>query len=438
MPHGINISGESCQGCVNCIKACPTEAMRVIRGKLKIIQERCISCGECLRICRHRAISLKETEWDSVVGKRPTLLVTDPALCTQFSWSPDPSILQDILRDMGFDPLFRETALAFDLAAMAQARVIENDDSREFPMISTYCPSVVRLIQIRFPELIPNLSPVESPLETCIDIWRAHHNRYDIPSTLAVPCPARIAMVKNPLGRETSSVDHVISTARVAREILSRNYSPAKAEGAQAPDSRWVSWAASGGETRHLRMFETRPLRTLAVSGMRNVIGILQDIELRRLKGVDYIEARMCDMGCIGGIANAESSFLSQLKIENRGFSTEMSQEEAVVIEEMYSAGIWRMQAPIRPIEQMPLGSDMAKAMEKLSELQSVYAELPHLDCGTCGRPTCRVMAEDIVRGEASLDDCIFRLRKKMGNLSKELNILSKRLVHTMTPEENE
>ena len=146
----------------------------------------------------------------------------------------------------------------------------------------------------------------------------------------------------------------------------------------------------------------------------------------------------MCDMGCIGGIANAESSFLSQLKIENRGFSTEMSQEEAVVIEEMYSAGIWRMQAPIRPIEQMPLGSDMAKAMEKLSELQSVYAELPHLDCGTCGRPTCRVMAEDIVRGEASLDDCIFRLREKMGNLSKELNILSKRLVHTMTPEENE
>ncbi|MDY0179203.1 MAG: 4Fe-4S binding protein, partial [Synergistaceae bacterium] len=125
MPHGIEISGESCRGCVNCIKACPTEAMRVIHGRLKIIAERCIACGECLRICRHRAISLKESEWASIADDRSMILVTDPALCTQFSWPPDPGILEDILRDIGFDPIFEETALAFDLAALAQARSIE-------------------------------------------------------------------------------------------------------------------------------------------------------------------------------------------------------------------------------------------------------------------------------------------------------------------------
>ena len=171
---------------------------------------------------------------------------------------------------------------------------------------------------------------------------------------------------------------------------------------------------------------------------MRSVVGILQDIELRRLKGVDFIEARVCDMGCIGGIANAESSFLSRLKVENFGFDRETDKERMEELEELYRAGIWRLQQQVRPIEQIPLGKDVARAMEKLSELQSVYAELPHLDCGTCGRPTCRVMAEDIVRGEASLDDCIFRLREKMGNLSQELHDLSKRLVHTMTPEETE
>lgn len=435
MSHGIEISGESCHGCVNCIKACPTEAMRVIHGKLHILEERCIACGECLRICRHRAISLKESKWDPIADNRSVPLVSDPALCTQFSWPPDPGILEDILRDMGFEPIFQDTALAFDLAAMAQARTIEEDHSRELPMISTYCPSVVRLIQIRFPELIPNLSPVESPLETSMDLWRAHHNKYDVPSTLVAPCPARIAMVNNPVGREASSISNVVSTARVAREILSRNYTPPKEPVAPNGNSRWVNWAASGGEARHVRMFEKRPLKTLAVSGMRNVIGILQDIELRRLKDVDFIEARVCNMGCIGGIANAESCFLSQLKIEDYGFSSEIGKKDLAAIEELYKAGIWRLQEPIRPIEQIPLGKDMARAMEKLSELQSVYAELPHLDCGTCGRPTCRVMAEDIVRGEASLDDCIFRLKNKMGILSQELHDLSKRLVHTMTPE---
>ncbi|HOG13545.1 MAG TPA: [Fe-Fe] hydrogenase large subunit C-terminal domain-containing protein [Synergistales bacterium] len=439
MPHGIKISGESCRGCVNCIKACPTEAMRVIHGQLHIIDERCIACGECLRICRHRAISLEESEWNSIAADNRSMpLVTDPALCTQFSWPPDPGILKDILMAVGFEPIFEDTALAFDLAAMAQARILDEHDSRELPMISTYCPSVVRLIQIRFPELIHNLSPAETPLETSVDLWRTRHNRYDIPSTLVAPCPARITMAIRPVGRETSSIDNVVSTARVAKEILSKDCSPSRESTIPGRDSRWVHWSVSGGEAGHIRMFEKRPLKTLAVSGLRNVVGILQEIELRRLKGVDFIEARMCDMGCIGGIANAESPFLSRLKVEDYPFAREIDKEEMAILEDLYQAGVWKLQQEILPIEQIPLGKDMAKAMEKLSELQSVYAELPHLDCGTCGRPTCRVMAEDIVRGEASLDDCIFRLRKRMGDLSQELNELSKRFVHTMTPEGKE
>ncbi|HPD98597.1 MAG TPA: 4Fe-4S binding protein, partial [Synergistales bacterium] len=102
MPHGIEISGEDCRGCVNCIKSCPTEAIRVINGKVRILEERCIGCGECLRICSHRAISLQGTDWDSISGIRPMALVMDPALFSQFPWPPNPAIMEEILRDMGF------------------------------------------------------------------------------------------------------------------------------------------------------------------------------------------------------------------------------------------------------------------------------------------------------------------------------------------------
>lgn len=436
MPHGINISGEACRGCVNCIKICPTEAIRVINGKVRILDERCIGCGECLRTCSHRAITLQETDMDSISGTKPPGIVADPSLFTQFPWPPNPAFTGEALRGLGFEPVVNESSIAYDLAAYAQARIIDEDRTREYPLISTYCPAVVRLVQIKFPELIPNLSPVETPLETAVDLWRAHHNKQGTPAVLVASCPARIAMVEDPLGRETSSIDHVVSTARIVREILSGNRSEGDQPQEDPRDSRWMNWAASGGEIRHIRQFAEKPFRSLAVSGIRNIIGVLQDIELRRLRGVDFIETRACNMGCIGGIANAESSFLSQVKVDGTIPPAPPTEKEKRTLEELYNAGIWKLQKDIKSIEQVPLGQDMAGAMEKLNELKAVYARLPHLDCGTCGRPTCRVMAEDIVRGEATPDDCIFRLREKIESLSEEIYGLSKHLVHTITPED--
>jgi CO dehydrogenase/acetyl-CoA synthase gamma subunit (corrinoid Fe-S protein) len=52
---------------------------------------------------------------------------------------------------------------------------------------------------------------------------------------------------------------------------------------------------------------------------------------------------------------------------------------------------------------------------------------LPKLDCGICGAPTCLTFAEDIVKGEAVLTDCIFNLPHKFADLSQELSeLLSK------------
>jgi len=439
MSHGIKINKEACKGCVNCIKTCPTEAMRVIDGKVRIMEERCIGCGECLRSCRHRALSLKEDDWDFLSSKRSLAVVVDPALCFQFSWGPYPDVMSQVLRNMGFDPIFKDAALAFDLTALAEARLLDDNTDRRGPIISTYCPAVVRLIQIKFQELIKNLSPVENPLEVCIDLWRAKHAKHNVPAALVAPCPARVAMVEDPLGRDASSVDYVISVTRMAREILTNSKSVEHSkDSARGSNSRWVRWASLGGETAHIKEFAKKPIRSLMVSGMRNVIDLFQELELGRLRGVDFIEARVCDFGCIGGIANVESRFIAHQKLKML-ISSAPTDEEKLLLDELYETGIWKLQEEIMPVEQAPLGKDLAKAMEKLEELHSVYAELPHLDCGTCGRPTCRVMAEDIVKGNGSIEDCIFRVRERIAELSEEIHVLSKKLTHTMTPEgENE
>jgi ferredoxin len=53
--HSVTLNKDKCKGCTNCIKGCPTEAIRVRDGKARIIDERCIDCGECIRVCPYHA-----------------------------------------------------------------------------------------------------------------------------------------------------------------------------------------------------------------------------------------------------------------------------------------------------------------------------------------------------------------------------------------------
>ena len=65
--HSVTLNEEKCVGCTNCIKRCPTEAIRVRGGKAVIASERCIDCGECIRICPHHAKRARHSHLSSSV-----------------------------------------------------------------------------------------------------------------------------------------------------------------------------------------------------------------------------------------------------------------------------------------------------------------------------------------------------------------------------------
>jgi Na+-translocating ferredoxin:NAD+ oxidoreductase RNF subunit RnfB len=68
--------------------------------------------------------------------------------------------------------------------------------------------------------------------------------------------------------------------------------------------------------------------------------------------------------------------------------------------------------------------------MVRLREMNQIYAELPHIDCGSCGRPSCKALAEDVVRGNGEATDCIFKLRERIYELAREVAELSSRPPH--------
>jgi ferredoxin len=80
---GIRVREAQCRGCANCIKSCPTEAIRVIDGLIRIIPDLCIDCGECIRSCRDKAITVNEDEWDLLRSREGLILMADPTFYVQ-------------------------------------------------------------------------------------------------------------------------------------------------------------------------------------------------------------------------------------------------------------------------------------------------------------------------------------------------------------------
>jgi Na+-translocating ferredoxin:NAD+ oxidoreductase RNF subunit RnfB len=438
--HSVKISKEACQGCVNCIKVCPTEAIRVIDGEINIIAELCIDCGECLRSCsRNKALGISEDDWNSIDIKPESPVIADPVFFTQFGHHGKPEELESILAGKGINVLVDDEEDAFDLSAFATAQLISRTPKASLPFISVYCPSVLRLIESRFPELLPRVLPVRTPIEMASELYKMRTNGNDAPQTLLAPCPSKITMIHEPQGVERSPFTYGVTVRRVARGIMAEGGKQEDVKaGPKKRNNRWIAWARRGGESRHVQAFSEKKLAILSVSGMRNTLDLLQELELGRLRGVDFIECRVCDTGCVGGVGTADSRFLANLRLGNIETKWEITPKERARVEELYSMDFWPISKEYQPRPGLPLSDNVADAMAKLQQMKEIYNGLPHIDCGSCGRPSCQAMAEEIVRGHGSVTDCIFKLREGIATLANKIVSLSESPLHTVKRKNND
>ena len=56
----------------------------------------------------------------------------------------------------------------------------------------------------------------------------------------------------------------------------------------------------------------------------------------------------------------------------------------------------------------LKLADNVRDAMNMMQLMEHICDCLPGIDCGTCGAPSCRALAEDMVRGDATEADCVF------------------------------
>ena len=212
--HSVRLDESLCKGCINCIKRCPTEAIRVRGGKASINNKFCIDCGECIRVCPHHAKLATYDKLDVMKKYKYTVALPAPSLYSQFNNLDDVNIVLNALLLMGFDDVF-EVSAAAELVSEATRQYI-SEHEEQLPLISTACPSVVRLIRVRFPNLIPHLLPINPPVEVAavLAVKKAMEDtglpREEIGIMFISPCPSKVTYVKSPLGTEKSEIERYI------------------------------------------------------------------------------------------------------------------------------------------------------------------------------------------------------------------------------------
>ncbi len=416
--HSVRLEGDKCRGCTNCLKRCPTEAIRVRGGRAHIIDERCIDCGECIRVCGYHAKVAVTDPLSAISRFKYKIALPAPSLYGQFASLKSISQVLNGLKQMGFDDVF-EVARGADVVSRAIRDRLKNPDIPR-PVISSACPAIVRLIQVRFPDLLDHIVDVRQPMEVAAMIARREFVRKngvkpeEVGCFFITPCPAKVTAIRNPIGHDESAVDGAISVLEIYGLLSSQiRNAPVDLTLEQASDLG-VGWARSGGEC-----YAVMQENSMAVDGIENCIRVLEEIEDNRLKGLEFFEGAACTGGCVGGPLNFENNYVARAgicRLSTRDPNADLNVDSGMMTKyPLYD------DKRIMPNSAMKLDDDLMEAARKMERIEKIYKELPGFDCGSCGSPTCRTFAEDIVQGDATKMDCIHKMKEQLRVMAQQM-----------------
>lgn len=419
--HSVSLDIEKCKGCTNCLKRCPTEAIRIRNGHAVINSARCIDCGECIRVCPYNAKKAISDKFEPINNHKWKIALPAPSLYGQFDKLDDIDYVLQGLLDIGFDDVF-EVARAAELVSGYTRRYLKNPNTVK-PVISSACPVIVRLISLRFPYLCKNVMPMLSPMEIAGMLAKKQalkkHPEFkesDIETYFISPCPAKVSYVKNGFGKN-NYVDHVVSMNDIYFELLG----VMKKAKTPLPVSHTgligVGWASTGGESSAI--FNDK---YLAADGIENVIKVLDNIDNGTFPELEFIELNACNAGCVGGAMAVENPYIAKARLQTlkRYLPVSRNWDKIVGGNDLYIPDEFMMTGELEYQPVSVLADDKDEAFRKMADIQKVRERLPDLDCGSCGAPTCQAFAYDVVKGEANEDECIVKMRERINKLPKD------------------
>ena len=401
MPDYLKLKKSNCQNCYKCIRHCPVKSIRFQSSQAHIVKDECILCGQCFVVCPQNAKEIRNDVPIAemfVKGECPVAVSLAPSFVANY---PGATIetMRAALKKLGFDRV-EETAVGASVVKTEYEKIIK--ERRQSVIISTCCHSVNTLVQKYYPEALPYLAHVLSPMQAhCKDIKR----RYPNAKTVFIgPCVAK----KDEAQYYEGIVDAVLTFDELTTWLKAENVE-LQLESDACEESRARFFPTTGGILKTLAR-EHPHYTYLAIDGTENCIAALRDIESGKIHGC-FIEMSACVGSCVGGpvmekfhrspvqdyAAVARFAGKKDFKVE---------QPELSALEKEFSAIELRSQQPTE--EQI---ADILRQMGKTKPADE-------LNCGSCGYNTCREKAVAIFQGKAEISMCLPYLKDKAESFS--------------------
>lgn len=424
--HALRINPERCVGCTHCVMKCPTGALRIRDGKAFIHKNWCVDCGECLKSCPVHAIYVEQDDFNRIFDYACRVALVPAIFFGQFSRNKSEEEIVEAIYSLGFTHVV-PVEITVDQICAAMKSDIERLDER--PAISSFCPAIVRLIQIRFPDLVENILPVKTPVDATATVLRKQllddgYTEQEIGMFYVAPCAAKIAAVKG-----DDEYRDVLTGVLNMDFLYNKVYQILQSEQTITPDPdrrilpltrRQMCWSQTAGEADN---FDGR---TLAIDEIHNVIEFIERMELTGdIRSVDFLELRACDRSCVGGVLAPANRFIAAERVNTRARNHHDGKSRLPDVASQPNIDFLcnNIHTPSPQVmTKLVYEGDISQVIKKMNLTQNIMCFLPGIDCGACGSPGCQSLSEDIIRGEANLSDCVFLQRQmlKLKTMSAE------------------
>ena len=381
--------------CLACVRVCPADAVAVEGEHVHIVDEACTRCGLCLPACPHEAI-IAVGDYGRALelsqGGRAVLILSVESAA--FFYPATPEQVVNACYSAGFRTVHRGV-LGDELVAREYARLWADDGWGT--MIRSTCPVIVETIKTQYPELIPYLAPVATPIAAEARYLKRMYGERT-PIVYAGVC----------LTEGGPDVDATVTFEELRQLLEHRGARVAEhpTHFTRLPEERRRHWSTSGGLPIELLKEERHSSRRF-----RKLRGLPQLAGVARAVGVDRIELGFVDIlpceGCLDHpmMGTREGLFWRRELVG----ATEPVRSRLPVVDEAV-AGAMQMGAVFQ-IQAPPL-ADEAGVAEVLARIGLAPNGRPW-DCGACGYTTCRAFAEAAVLGRTTLKSCPPHLEKE-------------------------
>lgn len=428
--YPIYTEKNNCQDCYKCVKVCEVKAIKFEDNSASIVPEKCIWCGKCVEVCPSNAKKVRN-DVESIIralrSNEKIVVSLAPSYLSEFC-DIDNSSLIAAFKEAGFMGV-SETALGAELVALKAREWIDKQPNGVY--FSSCCPATVQLIRKYYPQHSDKVSPIASPVEAHATFLKKHYP--DCKICFVGPCIAK----KTELQLKDNKLDFVLTFREINEvfEVLGVDlefqkpntedkFIPMKAGiGNLYPtDGGMLSCMMDkelGNVANHCKL-TSKDCELLTVSGVKNVMSVLDDVEKFDNSKKYFVEVLGCSGGCVMGPATIKKT--SSLVKRTQIFDNTTACEESDAYKDLFQTDITTDFSNIDTFERRDYTQkDIVEILKRVNKI----SDSDYLNCGGCGYDNCKSFATALLDGLAENDMCVSYMRRVARD---KTNILLKKM----------